>query len=351
MREILADVTNWISKDEQVALATVVRTWGSSPRRVGAKMALTPGAKISGSVSGGCVETAVFEAGIEALKSRRPQLLKFGVADDTAWEVGLACGGHIEVYVKPLDPVFFDHLRSELAARRTFCVASIVSGPSHLVGREILIEENQIQNSLGDGLDEIAQEKARYAMAEGQSMLFDLEVKNETLQLFVDVENPPPTLVIIGGVHIAIALTALAKTLGFDTIVVDPRRAFGSAERFPHVDRLLQAWPQEAFKQISLNRETAIASLTHDPKIDDPALKIALKSRAFYIGALGSQKTQDKRRQRLSADGLTEEELDRLHGPIGLAIGGETPEEIALAIMSEIVATRHHSIVLTQKAA
>jgi xanthine dehydrogenase accessory factor len=147
--------------------------------------------------------------------------------------------------------------------------------------------------------------------------------------------------VIVGGVHVAITLASIAKTLGYDTLVIDPRRAFGSVERFPHADRLVQAWPDEAFSQFEITSETAIAMLTHDPKIDDPALKIALNSPAFYVGALGSQKTQEKRRQRLLADGLTPEQLDRLHGPIGLDIGGETPEEIALAIMAEVVAARH----------
>lgn len=342
MREVLADVTNWISKNEQVALATVVHTWGSSPRRVGAKMALTPGGKISGSVSGGCVEAAVFEAGVEVLKTGRPQLLKFGVADDTAWQVGLACGGHIEVFVKPLERVNFEKIRQELERRRPFSVASIVSGPANWLGREVVVGEGEVQYSLSSGLDPMVNEKVRLAAAEGRSQLFDLEFENENLQVFVDVEKSPATLVIVGGVHIAIALTSIAKTLGLDTVVVDPRRAFGNAERFPHVDRLVQAWPEEAFGQIGLTSETAIAILTHDPKIDDPAIKLALKSEAFYIGALGSDKTQEKRRQRLSADGLTGEQLARLHGPIGLAIGAETPEEIALAIMSEIVACRHN---------
>jgi xanthine dehydrogenase accessory factor len=341
MRDILADVKKWIAHDEPIALATVIHTWGSSPRRTGAKMAFTPDGKISGSVSGGCVEGAVVEAGVATLKNGRPQLLKFGVADENAWEVGLACGGQIEVFVKPLDRTFFDRLQAELGEKQTFAVASVVSGPPDLLGKETLIDGNQSSNSIALGLDEIVMAKARRALADGNSSRFDLEWKQASLQIFVEVVKPPPTLVIVGGVHIAIALAGIAKTLGFETLVVDPRRAFGTAERFPDVDQLVQAWPEDAFSQIVFTDQTAVAMLTHDPKIDDPALKIALNSPAFYVGALGSQKTQEKRRKRLLASGLSERQLARLHGPIGLAIGGETPEEIALAIMAEIVATRH----------
>lgn len=347
MRDILPDVDQWLSNGEPVALATVIHTWGSSPRREGAKMALTPDGKIAGSVSGGCVEGAVFETGVGVLRTGQPQLLKFGVADETAWDVGLACGGQIEVFVKPLDPAFFDLLKVELLGRQPFCVASIVAGPSNLLGSEILIKGDRVYNTLGPGLDVIASEKARLAMAEGRSQRMEIDWDRENLQLFIEVVKSPSTLVIVGGAHIAIALVTLAKTLGYATVVVDPRRAFGNVERFPHVDRLIQAWPEEALEEIELTSETAIAMLTHDPKIDDPALKIALNSRAFYIGALGSRNTQEKRHQRLMADGLSPEQLSRLHGPIGLEIGGESPEEIALAIMAEVVAARHKVEVAT----
>jgi xanthine dehydrogenase accessory factor len=164
---------------------------------------------------------------------------------------------------------------------------------------------------------------------------------NDDVEVFVEVILPPPTLIAVGGVHITVALMALAKTLGYRTVVIDPRSAFGNQERFPNVDQLIQQWPQEAFEQIPITRSTAIAMLTHDPKLDDPALKIALSSPAFYVGALGSKTTQAKRRQRLLDEGLTESQLDRLHGPIGLRIGAGTPEEIGLSIMAEIVAARN----------
>jgi xanthine dehydrogenase accessory factor len=191
---------------------------------------------------------------------------------------------------------------------------------------------------LGGELDGPALELARAALAEGQSRRGELA---PGVQAFVEVVLPPPTLIVIGGVHITIALVALAKTLGYYTIVVDPRKAFGSEERFPHVDQLVQAWPDEALADIPLTRGTAVAMLTHDPKLDDPALKLALPSAAFYVGALGSRTTQAKRRQRLLAEGLPAETVDRLHGPIGLDLDAGTPEEIALAIMAEIVAVKN----------
>jgi xanthine dehydrogenase accessory factor len=302
-------------------------------------MALTPDGKITGSVSGGCVEGAVFETGVEVLKLNRPQLLHFGVADETAWEVGLACGGSIDIFVKPLDTEFFDALRAVLVEEQPAAVISVVRGPEELLGCEMLIrEDGSITGSLHVDLDTRAVDLARDSLTQGESRRVML---NEDAEVFVEVVLPPPTLIAVGGVHITIALMALAKTLGYRTIVVDPRTAFGNEERFPNVDRLIQLWPEEAFQQIPITRSTAIAMLTHDPKLDDPALKIALPGPAFYIGALGSKTTQAKRRQRLLEDGLTKQELDRLHGPIGLDIGAGTPEEIAMSIMAEIVAAHN----------
>jgi xanthine dehydrogenase accessory factor len=327
-----------MAEGETVALATVIHTWGSSPRRVGAKMAFTPDGKITGSVSGGCVETAVFEAGVEALVTGRPRLLKFGVADETAWEVGLACGGQIEVFVRPLEPAFFQAARAALLAEEPFAWATVVAGPGDVLGCESLAGEQEVLAASPGPLGEALASQGRRALKEGRSQRGEIQVEAGPAEAFVEVVKPPPTLVIVGGGHIAVALTAIASTLGFRTVVVDPRRAFGNTERFPDVDRLIQAWPQEAFSNLRLNSESAVAMLTHDPKIDDPAVMIALDSPAFYVGALGSRKTQDKRRQRLLAEGVAGEQLDRLHGPIGMEIGAETPEEIALAIMAEVVA-------------
>jgi xanthine dehydrogenase accessory factor len=341
MRDILADLDRWQADEHQpIALATVIQTWGSSPRRAGAKMAITPDGKITGSVSGGCVEGAVFDAGVESLKSNRPQLLHFGVADETAWEVGLACGGSIDIFVRPINRESFKSLRGVLLADQAAVNITVVRGPDELLGREILIHEDGIvTGEINPELDGIATSVARQALAQGESRTVQL---NETIQVFVEVILPAPTLIAVGGVHITIALMTLAKTLGYRTVVIDPRTAFGNESRFPDVDQLIPLWPREAFEQVAINRATAIAMLTHDPKLDDPALKIALSSQAFYIGALGSKATQAKRHQRLLEAGLTEAHLNRLHGPIGLQIGAATPEEIAMSIMAEIVSVRNH---------
>lgn len=199
----------------------------------------------------------------------------------------------------------------------------------------MLVREHEVSAGyIGGGWDERVYELANEALATGISFRKEL---NEDIEVFVEAITPPPTLIMVGGVHIAVALVSLAKTLGYRTIVIDPRGAWGNEVRFPHVDKLIQTWVDEAFGQVKIISSTAIAMLTHDPKLDDPALKIALNSPAFYVGALGSKTTNEKRRQRLLNEGLSELQLARLHAPIGLEIGAQTPEEIALAVMAEVV--------------
>jgi xanthine dehydrogenase accessory factor len=338
MRDILHDLEHWNAANQSIALATVIQTWGSSPRCAGAKMALTPDGKITGSVSGGCVEGAVYEEGVESLKTNRPKLLHFGVADETAWDVGLACGGSIDIFVKPLDKDFFNALRSTLVDEISAVVVTVVRGPDDLLGRELLVRGDDVIGTLNNHLDSAALSLATETLLQGVSRRTML---NEEIEVFVEAILPPPTVIAVGGVHITIALMALAKTLGYRTIVIDPRQAFGNADRFPNVDQLIQAWPQDAFGQIRLNRSTAVAMLTHDPKLDDPALMIALPSPSFYVGALGSRTTQARRRQRLLDEGLSDAHMNRLHGPIGIDIDAQAPEEIAISIMAEIVATRN----------
>jgi len=339
MRDILADLDRWRAENKSIAIATVIQTWGSSPRRAGAKMALTPDGNIAGSVSGGCVEGAVFDTGVDVLKANRPRLLHFGVADETAWEVGLACGGSIDIFVKPLDSEIFEALRATLLDEESAVLVTVIKGSDEILGHEMLVrQDGTTTGTIRDESNEQVMKLAAETLTQGHSRRVML---NEDMEVFMEVILPPPILIAVGGVHITIALTALAKTLGYRTIVVDPRRAFGNETRFPHVDQLVQLWPDEAFQQIPITRSSAIAMLTHDPKLDDPALKIALPSSAFYVGALGSRTTQAKRRQRLLEDGLTEKQLNRLHGPIGIAIGAGTPEEIAISIMAEIVAARN----------
>ncbi|MBE7433086.1 MAG: XdhC family protein [Anaerolineales bacterium] len=335
MRDILTDVEKWLASGETIALATVIQTWGSSPRKAGSCMALTASGKIVGSVSGGCVENAVIEAGLESLKSKRPRLLHFGVADETAWEVGLACGGSIDIFVQPLDLELFQTLRSSLIDEMPVVHITVIRGADDLVGHELLISESGlIAGSLGNEWNDAVLKIGIDALYQGTSCRVQL---SDTLEVFLDVFLPSPTIIVMGGVHIAVALVSLAKTLGYRTVLIDPRKAWGNAERFPNVDVLIQSWIDDAFRQIKVTGSTAVASLTHDPKLDDPVLKIALTSPAFYIGALGSKTTNEKRRVRLMNYGMTEDQLARLHAPIGLDIGASTPEEIALAIMSEVV--------------
>jgi len=309
-------------------------------------MAITSEGMMVGSVSGGCVENAVVEAGIQSLKTGKPQLLHFGVADETAWEVGLACGGNIDIFVQPFD--FLNHLIGMLDADDEGSIVTVVQGPNELFGQVVLIhEDNLMVGSLGSERDELVLKMAQESFSLGRSGRIRL---SEDVEIFVNVLLPRPTLVIVGGVHIAVALVVLAKTLGYRTILIDPRKSWGNEERFPHVDILIQSWIPDAFSNIDLTRSTAITMLTHDPKLDDPALRIALTSPAFYVGALGSRTTHAKRKERLLSEGLTESQLTRLHAPIGLDIGAQSPEEIALSIMSDVVKThRKHNQVSVNK--
>lgn len=340
MRDVLNEVAAWTSQGKSIALATVIQTWGSSLRGVGASMAVTAGGEIAGSVSGGCVEGAVAEAGLEVLETGLPQLLAFGVADETAWEVGLSCGGSIEVFVRPLNPELIPFWQMAEKGGKSIAFVTVTHGPKHLLGKELaLLEDGSVYGSISSELDQRVIDLAQSTLASGSSKR--VQVEPDAVEIFISVEFPAPTLVIVGGGHIAISLVAFAKTLGYRSIVIDPRRMFGSQARFPHADQLIQAWPDKALVETGITSHTAVATLTHDPKIDDPALKIALKSQAFYIGVLGSKKTHQARRQRLLDAGMSATQIDRLHAPIGLDLGGRSPQEIALAIMAEIIKVRN----------
>jgi xanthine dehydrogenase accessory factor len=348
MQELLPDIDRWRAEGQPVALATVIETWGSAPRGVGSKLALTAAGQMAGSVSGGCVEGAVIETGVDMLKKGGSKLLHFGVADETAWEVGLACGGTIEVFVSPLDTAVYDRLHTALAAEQAAALVTVIRGPADLLGHGFLLEDGGDGfGALGAGLDGKAIEAARSALSEGHSrrVVLGPETDGDPVEIFVDVMLPSPTLIMVGGVHIAIALTTIARTLGYRTIVIDPRTAFAGGTRFAHADQLIKLWPDKGLAQVAIGRSTAITALTHDPKLDDPALIAALASPAFYVGALGSRKTHEKRRHRLLEQGVPQEQLDRLFAPVGLDIGAKTPEEIALSVMAQIVGVRSGEIV------
>jgi xanthine dehydrogenase accessory factor len=306
MREILGELNAWTEAGEDIALATVVETWGSSPRPLGSKMAVTRSGKMAGSVSNGCIEGAVFEEAQKILKSRAPRVAAFGVTDDVAFEVGLACGGHIEVFVQPLGPVHRRLMkkleRDEPATLRT----DLITGEAELV----------------DG----APSGAELARRDGD--------------LFVEPFRRPAHLIIIGAIHIAIPLHRLAKTMGYRVTVVDARAKFATKERFPEADELIVAWPDEAMARLTVDNSTYVVILTHDPKFDLPALRSVLTKDAGYIGAIGSRKTNQNRFDALRAEGFTEAQLARVHGPIGLDLGGRGAEETALGILAEITAVR-----------
>ncbi len=327
MRELLPDLEQWLNKGERVALATVISTWGSAPRPAGSTMAVSESGGLVGSVSGGCVEGAVIQTAKEVLKSGRPQRLHFGVADDVAWGVGLACGGEIDIFVQPVKEKLFKELLPRLKADQGMVLNTVIKGAE--LGSQVLTDEaGKVLIGNGAGPFLIKQDGIEPKIIEDK--------KGE--EIFANPLPASPTLIMIGGVHIAIALAKLAHALNFRAVIIDPRKTFATTERFADVDKLIQAWPRAAFEQLPLNRSSAVASLSHDPKIDDPALTAALKSPAFYVGALGSKKTQARRRQRLLDAGMSEDEISRLHAPIGIQIGAETPEEIALAIMAEVIA-------------
>ena len=334
MRDVLGDIDHWLEDGEPVALATVIQTWGSSPRAAGSRMAISASGQISGSVSGGCVEGAVVEVAADVLKSNRGKLLHFGVADETAWEVGLACGGSIDVFVNVIDPVFHNTVRDWITEGHPLGILTIVSGPA--IGKEFALrQDGESVGSPTVDLQDMSIKAAQSSLDSGRSRRVSLA---DGVEAYVDVIMPPDVLIVVGGGHVSVALVTLARVLGYRTIVVDPRKAFANQARFPHADQIIALWPDKALMQLGLTPSTAVAVLTHDPKIDDPALIASLPSPAFYVGALGSQTTQARRRQRLIEAGVSEEYLERLHGPIGMNIGARTPEEVALAIMAEIVA-------------
>ncbi len=301
----------WHQDGTGAVLATVVQTWGSAPRRVGSQLVISGKGDIQGSVSGGCVEGAVIMEAMDVLESGTGKMLEFGVSDEDAFAVGLACGGTIRVWIEPVGAALPESLLADLVAARA--------------AREPVAYV--INTDTGERRLDRSGHESRFAM--------DRSGFEDDEATFVGIHNPPLRMVIVGAVHIAQALVKMARITGYDPYIIDPREAFASEARFPG-ETILTDWPDEAVDEIGLDTRTALVLLTHDPKLDDPALERALTSKCFYIGALGSTRTHAKRVERLGKAGYTDDQIARIHGPVGLNIGAAGPSEIAVSIMAQI---------------
>ena len=302
---------DWHRQGKGAALATVIETWGSAPRAAGSQLAISGAGEIMGSVSGGCVEGAVVVEALEALSDGTPRVLTFGVADEDAFAVGLACGGTIRVLVEPIGAAM----------------------PEDMLAR--IVEARAAREPLGYGVNVESWERRLLGPGDAPDRFRGDRAGMEEGGEFITLFNPPLRLVVVGAVHIAQALLPMARLAGYDPILIDPREAFGSQGRFPG-ERILHDWPDEAIGALGLDARTAVVTLTHDPKIDDPAIVAALGSGIFYLGCLGSTRTHAKRLERLRAAGLDEAALARIHAPVGLDIGARTPAEIAVAVLAQV---------------
>ena len=344
MRDLLPELEHWQAEGKPIAIATVITVVGSAPRTVGATLALTAAGDIAGSVSGGCVEPAVIEAGLKTLRTGQPKLLSYGITEEQNVEqIGLSCGGEIQVFVERLANL--EPLAAAFHAERPIVRAIVIAAPEGsgaTPGANVLVpEQGELVGSIGSVvLDMAVAGKARELLRNGESALATVEVEGQPARVFFEVYAPEPSLVIIGAGHITIPLSRLAKALDYRVTVVDPREAFATRERLPDADEILLEWPDEALAHLPLSSATAVAVLSHDDKFDVPALTTALNSPAGYVGAIGSRGTRERRDRRLREAGVTDEQIARIYGPIGLDIGAQTPEEIALAILAQIVAAR-----------
>jgi xanthine dehydrogenase accessory factor len=307
VRELADSIERWRARGDRVALATVVATRRSAPRPVGSKLIVSERGELLGSVSGGCVESDVAVTAAEVIAEGTPRLLTYGIDDEQAWSVGLPCGGEIDVFVERFEGELPDSAEPAVALT-------------------VLTGERAGEHRLLPG-DEVEPGPSRV-----------LELDGETV--FAEVLGPPPRLIVVGGIDTAEELCRSAKALGWRTAVADPRPGLVTRERLPSPDELVVAWPAEALEQLAPGADTAVVVLTHEERLDVPALVSALASEAFYVGAIGSRRTQGKRRERLVEAGVGEEELERLAGPAGLDLGGHSPAETALSILAEVLAVR-----------
>ena len=349
MRDVLPHVRRWYADGERFAIATVIDTFRSAPRQPGAAMAVSAAGVAVGSVSGGCVESDVYAVAQEVIRTGRPEVRRYGVSDDDVFAIGLTCGGVVEVLLEPVDPLSFAEFETVTEAvdsGRPVAVATVVTAGERL-GRRLVIRPEGVAGSLGDpGLDAVVVEDAVAMLDTGASAIREYgaqgECRRTDVAVFVQALTPPPRMFVFGAIDFAAAVARVGKFLGYHVTVCDARGVFATRLRFPEADEVVVDWPHRflAGQLDSVDSRTAICVLTHDPKFDVPLLELALRTNAGYVGAMGSRRTHEDRLARLRAAGVTEDELARLLSPTGLDLGARTPEETAISIAAEIIATR-----------
>ncbi|ROT29530.1 XdhC/CoxI family protein [Micromonospora sp. HM5-17] len=356
MRDVLDELERWWRAGEPAGLATVVGTWNSAPRSAGATMAVGPDGTVTGSVSGGCVEGAVYELAREVAHSGVPTLRRYGVSDDDAFAVGLTCGGTLDVYVERVDTVAFPEFGAVAAAIRAgrptavaTCVAVHGADPARRLGRRLVVWSDRTAGSLGDDrLDAAATDDVRGLLAVGRTGVlrygYDGQRRGDRLHLFVATYAAPPRMIVFGAIDFAAAVARIGVFLGYRVTVCDARPVFTTARRFPEAHEVVVDWPHRYLRSEAeagrLDGRTVVCVLTHEPRFDVPVLEVALRLPLAYVGAMGSRRTHRDRLDRLRAAGLTDAELARLSSPLGLDLGARTPEETAVSIAAEIVARR-----------
>ena len=341
MQELISAIEKWFEQGKQVALATVIRIHGSVPRELGATMAVSQDSEMAGSVSAGCVEGAVVQEALQVLKTGKAVEVHYGISDEMAFTVGLACGGNLDVLIRPYSREELTELIEHLNSGRIFAQVSVLSPNDRGLTFSVYPDEDILKLPrlrdlhFPDGVDQ------KKLFLDQISKEFRMEKAAEETSLFFKIFPLPSRLIVIGGVHTAISLLGLAKELRFKTILVDPRKGFANRDRFPDVDVLMTEWPQDALPKLKLDEGCYLVTLSHDDKLDLPAAEIACKSQAHYIGMLSSRTNFARRKLELLEMGLTEEQVNRIHTPVGLHIGAKGPQEIALAIMAEMIAVRN----------
>ncbi|GGO31662.1 XdhC family protein [Micromonospora parathelypteridis] len=337
MRDIVDGLTRWRTAGVAFAVATVVRTWQSAPRPAGAAMAVSAHGEVLGSISGGCVEGAVYELCRSALETGTAHTQTFGVSDDDAFDVGLTCGGTIQVLIQPgvalTEP---DEVLAAISDGRPVATASVENA-------QLVIWPDRVAGSLGaPDLDDATARQAAGMLALGVSGTIHLgrqgEQRGDDVGVYVQSYVPPPRMIIFGAIDFAAAMARIGKFLGYHVTVCDARPVFATRARFPDADDLVVKWPHAYLESTTVDDRTVLCVLTHDPKFDVPLLQVALHTPARYIGVMGSRRAHDDRMRRLREAGVQESALARLHSPIGLDLGARTPEETAVAIAAEITA-------------